>query len=72
MEAIAARIAAHGWRLTPIDEAIPGTTLRGTWLLTGVGAPAVFSSTAMLEEWLSRVEADGPAVIQLTFLERAA
>jgi hypothetical protein len=64
MEALAARIAAHGWRLTPIDEAIPGTSLRAVWLLTGNGPDATFSSTAMLEEWLERV--------QLTFFERAA
>jgi hypothetical protein len=28
MSSLAARIARHGWRLTPIDEAIPGTSLR--------------------------------------------
>jgi hypothetical protein len=64
----------HPYRITPIDEPIPGTSLRAVWLLTGVGADAVFSSTAMLEEWLARVgeEADDGAVIQLDFLDKAA
>jgi hypothetical protein len=70
---ITSRIAVHGWRLTPVDEAIPGTTLRAVWLLEGCGPDAVFSSTAMLEEWLERVEVrDVADVVQLTFLERAA
>jgi hypothetical protein len=30
-----ARIARHGWRITPCDEAIPGTALRAVWLLEG-------------------------------------
>ena len=63
------------YTLTPIDEPIPRTSLRAVWLVQGVGAPAVFSSDEMLEEWLERHAQPvyNPTPIeQLTFLDKAA
>lgn len=76
-DTLTAPLARHGWKVTRIDEAIPGTSLRGKWLLTGMGADAVFSSDEMLEEWLRRVLDEEPVytptpIEQLDFLDKAA